>query len=177
LRSSHILLSHPLGTIQLLAPLTSNKYAQALDHLILDPRANVLMIHGTRDQFTSAKKYEAWSKHRIQIREEAGIITSENISAPVVSSTEQAQSVSSDGSLDKILEEIINDTSGTVSMPPEEREVTTFPVSPDRTHGEHQVNLVQHADHLWQGHYGAELRRIVRGWIERLDTGEFDLPS
>jgi len=165
-RSSHILLSHPLGAVQVLASFNSAQYAVTLDKLLGDRLANVLMVHGSKDQFTNVKRYEAWSERHKQIREAAGIFTSES----AVIRASSVFSNSSDQSLNTIAEKIVNRMSSNAYADIE------APTSP-REHGEHQVRLVHHADHFWRGRHTKELQHIVRDWIKRLDAGEFDLSS
>ena len=60
---SYILLSHALGPVSLLTMFNSKTYTKALDELLLQSKTDVLCIYGDRDQFTSTKRYLAWTEH------------------------------------------------------------------------------------------------------------------
>ncbi|PCH42053.1 alpha/beta-hydrolase [Wolfiporia cocos MD-104 SS10] len=61
LRISHILLSYPLGPRHWLTAFHSGSYASALRALVRDPQANVLILYGNQDEFTSDDAYGAWA--------------------------------------------------------------------------------------------------------------------
>ena len=61
-KTSHILISYPLGTRGLLTLFRSSTYASALRSLIQSPTGNVLVIYGDKDEFTSGSKYDIWSE-------------------------------------------------------------------------------------------------------------------
>jgi len=60
IKTSHILLSYPLGARPFLTLFNSNIYAQKLQDLLRDSRSNVLVIYGNRDEFTSDSRYGRW---------------------------------------------------------------------------------------------------------------------
>ena len=60
-RTSHILLSYPLGPRSWLTAFHSSRYQTALQDLVRAPDANVLVLYGDRDDFTSAGTYDAWA--------------------------------------------------------------------------------------------------------------------
>lgn len=57
--TSHILLSYPMGVRGWLT-LFSSRYKEKLNKLLHNPAANVLVVFGDRDEFTSAASYRAW---------------------------------------------------------------------------------------------------------------------
>ncbi|KAJ6577170.1 Alpha/Beta hydrolase protein [Mycena capillaripes] len=57
--TSHILISYPLGVRGLLT-LFKSRYEEALKELLRDPAANVLVLFGDGDQFTSVAAYRTW---------------------------------------------------------------------------------------------------------------------
>lgn len=61
-RVSHIILSYPLSPMPLLTLFHHGTHATALQTLVKDPGSNVLIVYGTRDQFTAEGKYDAWSQ-------------------------------------------------------------------------------------------------------------------
>lgn len=58
---SHILLSYPLGPRTLLTAFRGGHYASTLESLLRDPRSNVLVVYGDRDEFTGVENYDAWA--------------------------------------------------------------------------------------------------------------------
>lgn len=58
---SHILLSYPLGPRSWLTAFRGEYYASTLEALIRDPRANILVIYGDRDDFTGFTNYDSWA--------------------------------------------------------------------------------------------------------------------
>jgi uncharacterized protein len=62
IRTSHVLLSYPLSPLPILTFFHHGSHAAALGDLVSDPDSDVLLVYGTRDQFTSESKYDAWSK-------------------------------------------------------------------------------------------------------------------
>ncbi|KAH8117786.1 Alpha/Beta hydrolase protein [Phellopilus nigrolimitatus] len=61
-RTSHILLSYPLGPRPFLTLFRSRAYAAALTALAHDPRAHVLLLFGDADEFTRAESYRRWAE-------------------------------------------------------------------------------------------------------------------
>ncbi|KAJ6607401.1 Alpha/Beta hydrolase protein, partial [Mycena sp. CBHHK59/15] len=59
IETSHILISYPLGVRGLLT-LFRSRYEEQLRQLLLEPEANVLVVYGDHDEFTSAARYRAW---------------------------------------------------------------------------------------------------------------------
>ncbi|EKM58528.1 uncharacterized protein PHACADRAFT_53580, partial [Phanerochaete carnosa HHB-10118-sp] len=57
---THILLSYPLGPRAWLTAFRGKHYTTALNTLVQDPRANVFIIYGDQDEFTSVESYDAW---------------------------------------------------------------------------------------------------------------------
>ena len=62
MKTSHILLSYPLDKRGLLTLFHSRTYAETLGTLVKNPRSNVLLLYGDRDEFTSINSYETWVK-------------------------------------------------------------------------------------------------------------------
>jgi alpha/beta superfamily hydrolase len=62
IKTSHILLSYPLGPRAFLTAFNSNTYARKLSDLLRDPRSNVLVIYGDCDEFTSDARYGRWAE-------------------------------------------------------------------------------------------------------------------
>ncbi|KAJ3863126.1 Alpha/Beta hydrolase protein [Lentinula novae-zelandiae] len=62
IKTSHILISYPLGPRSYLTLFRSSTYASRLQELIRSQDSNVLIIYGDQDEFTSAKSYESWAK-------------------------------------------------------------------------------------------------------------------
>lgn len=60
--TSHILLSYPLGPRGLLTCFRTQTYAKTLKELLRNPLANVLVLYGTEDEFTSETSYDAWAQ-------------------------------------------------------------------------------------------------------------------
>jgi len=158
-RSSHILISHPLGPAHFLTFFNHGKYERALDELLVDPNSNVLAIHGNRDQFTGCDRYEKWVNHALHVRREAGMAESRT-PLSTHSSASSGDTLHSRPSHSR--------ASSKESLPAQ------APAAP-RKHGEYQASIVHHVDHFWRGHHTKELQHVVRDWIRRLDHGEFDL--
>ncbi|EMD33942.1 hypothetical protein CERSUDRAFT_55817 [Gelatoporia subvermispora B] len=59
-QTSHILLSYPIGPRHWLTAFHGRSYAAALRGLVRDPRSNVLIVYGDRDDFTSSDVYDTW---------------------------------------------------------------------------------------------------------------------
>lgn len=57
---SHILLSYPYGPRSWLTAFRGKTYTSALNALLRDPRANVLVVYGDQDEFTGDSSYDAW---------------------------------------------------------------------------------------------------------------------
>ncbi|KAH9168804.1 alpha/beta-hydrolase [Lactarius sanguifluus] len=62
IRTAHILISYPLGPRGLLTAFRTGTYQCALEDLIRQPAARVLMCYGDADDFTSADAYEEWTE-------------------------------------------------------------------------------------------------------------------
>ncbi|KAF9649247.1 alpha/beta-hydrolase [Thelephora ganbajun] len=60
IKTSHLLLSYPLGPRSFLTLFRGGTYIDRLNTLINDPQSNVLIVHGDQDEFTSAEAYEGW---------------------------------------------------------------------------------------------------------------------
>jgi len=60
IKTSHLLLSYPLGPRSFLTLFHGGTYTDGLKNLIGNPQSNVLIAHGDRDEFTSAGTYEGW---------------------------------------------------------------------------------------------------------------------
>lgn len=60
MKTSHILLSYPLDKRGLLTLFHSRSYAETLKALVQNPRSNVLILYGDRDEFTGIGNYETW---------------------------------------------------------------------------------------------------------------------
>lgn len=60
IKTSHLLLSYPLGPRSFLTLFHGGTYTDRLNKLINDPRSNVLIIHGDQDEFTGVETYEGW---------------------------------------------------------------------------------------------------------------------
>ena len=60
IKTSHLLLSYPLGPRSFLTLFHGGTYTDRLNRLINDPRSNVLIVYGDRDEFTAVETYEGW---------------------------------------------------------------------------------------------------------------------
>ncbi|KAF9475404.1 alpha/beta-hydrolase [Pholiota conissans] len=60
-KTSHILLSYPLGPRSWLTLFKSSSYSTALHELVRHRNSNVLVIYGDQDEFTSVEKYRTWA--------------------------------------------------------------------------------------------------------------------
>lgn len=61
-KTSYVLLSYPLSPRGLLTLFHSRVYSTALDDLLCQSHANVLVIYGEQDNFTSRSKYDVWAR-------------------------------------------------------------------------------------------------------------------
>lgn len=61
IKTSHILLSYPLGPRSWLTAFRGKHYTSALNSLLHDSRSNVLVIYGDQDEFTGVEGYDAWA--------------------------------------------------------------------------------------------------------------------
>lgn len=61
LRTTHILISYPLGPRGLLTAFRTRTYQRALEDLVRQPEARVLLCQGGADDFTAAETYDAWA--------------------------------------------------------------------------------------------------------------------
>ncbi|OCH84088.1 alpha/beta-hydrolase [Obba rivulosa] len=62
IKTSHVLLSYPLGPRHWLTAFRGKTYTAALRSLVQDPHSNVLVLHGDHDDFTSSDVYAAWAQ-------------------------------------------------------------------------------------------------------------------
>lgn len=62
MRTAHVLISYPLGPRGLLTAFRTGTYQRALEDLVRQPAARVLVCYGDADDFTSAGAYEEWSE-------------------------------------------------------------------------------------------------------------------
>jgi hypothetical protein len=62
LRTTHILISYPLGPRGLLTAFHSRTYQRALEDLVRHPGARVLLCQGDADDFTGSEAYDAWAE-------------------------------------------------------------------------------------------------------------------
>ncbi|KAH8100988.1 alpha/beta-hydrolase [Cristinia sonorae] len=60
LKTSHILLSYPLGPRSWLTAFRGKYYTDTLNALLHDPNANILVVYGDQDEFTGAGSYDTW---------------------------------------------------------------------------------------------------------------------
>jgi len=60
IRTSHVLLSYPLGPRGWLTLFQTSYYQARLEQLVQDPESNVLVIYGDKDEFTSKSSYKGW---------------------------------------------------------------------------------------------------------------------
>ncbi|KAJ8453629.1 hypothetical protein ONZ45_g19634 [Pleurotus djamor] len=60
LKVSHVLVSYPLGSRGLLTLFNSSTYDTKLQELVRNPSANVLIVYGDKDEFTSESSYKEW---------------------------------------------------------------------------------------------------------------------
>jgi uncharacterized protein len=62
LRTTHVLISYPLGPRGLLTAFHTRTYQRALEDLVCDPGARVLICYGDADDFTGAYAYDEWAE-------------------------------------------------------------------------------------------------------------------
>ena len=62
LRTTHILISYPLGPRGLLTAFRTQTYQRALEDLVRQPGARVLLCQGDADDFTAPETYNAWAE-------------------------------------------------------------------------------------------------------------------
>ncbi|KAI0255135.1 alpha/beta-hydrolase [Lactifluus subvellereus] len=62
LRTTHVLISYPLGPRGLLTAFRTRTYQSALEGLVRDPRARVLLCYGDADDFTGVEAYDGWAE-------------------------------------------------------------------------------------------------------------------
>ncbi|KAI9463226.1 Alpha/Beta hydrolase protein [Lactarius psammicola] len=60
IRTAHVLISYPLGPRGLLTAFHTGTYQRALEDLVRQPAARVLICYGDADDFTGAEAYEVW---------------------------------------------------------------------------------------------------------------------
>ncbi|KAJ7227061.1 Alpha/Beta hydrolase protein, partial [Mycena pura] len=58
-QTSHVLVSYPMGVRGWLT-LFRSRYEETLKELVRNPAANVLIVYGDQDEFTSAATYRTW---------------------------------------------------------------------------------------------------------------------
>ncbi|TFK75129.1 alpha/beta-hydrolase [Pluteus cervinus] len=61
-KTSHILLSYPLGPRSWLTCFRSQTYQKKLQELVQNPESNILVVFGDQDEFTSASQYQDWGR-------------------------------------------------------------------------------------------------------------------
>jgi hypothetical protein len=59
-KTSHFLLSYPLGPRGWLTLFRSSHYQTQLETLLRDERSNVLVVYGGKDEFTGIDSYGGW---------------------------------------------------------------------------------------------------------------------
>ena len=62
LRTTHILISYPLGPRGLLTAFRTRTYQRVLEDLVRQPGARVLLCQGDADDFTAPETYGAWAE-------------------------------------------------------------------------------------------------------------------
>lgn len=62
LLTTHILVSYPLGPRGLLTAFRTRTYQRALEDLVRQPGARVLLCQGDADDFTAVEAYNAWAE-------------------------------------------------------------------------------------------------------------------
>ncbi|KAH9995676.1 Alpha/Beta hydrolase protein [Russula compacta] len=62
LRTSHVLISYPLGPRALLTAFRTRTYQRGLEDLVRQPGARVLLCQGDADDFTGAEAYDEWAE-------------------------------------------------------------------------------------------------------------------
>ncbi|KAI0303595.1 alpha/beta-hydrolase [Multifurca ochricompacta] len=62
IRTTHVLISYPLGPRTLLTAFRTRTYQSALEDLVRQPGARVLMCYGDADDFTGADTYDEWAE-------------------------------------------------------------------------------------------------------------------
>lgn len=60
IRTTHILISYPLGPRGILTAFRTRTYQRALEDLVRQPGARILLCQGDADDFTSAETYDTW---------------------------------------------------------------------------------------------------------------------
>lgn len=61
IKTSHLLLSYPLGPRSWLTLFHSSSYTSALEALLKHSNSNVLVMFGDKDEFTSISSYQKWA--------------------------------------------------------------------------------------------------------------------
>jgi len=62
LRTTHVLISYPLGPRGLLTAFRTQTYQRALEDLVRQQGARILLCQGDVDDFTGAEDYDAWAE-------------------------------------------------------------------------------------------------------------------
>lgn len=62
IRTTHILISYPLGPRVLLTAFRTRTYQHALEELVRQPGSRVLLCQGDADDFTAAEIFDAWAE-------------------------------------------------------------------------------------------------------------------
>lgn len=60
IKTSHVLLSYPLGPRGWLTLFRTSHYQTQLEELLKDSRSKVIVVYGDKDEFTSSSSYERW---------------------------------------------------------------------------------------------------------------------
>ncbi|KAI0268455.1 Alpha/Beta hydrolase protein [Russula aff. rugulosa BPL654] len=67
LRTTHILISYPLGKRGLLTAFRSRTYQRALENLVRQPEARILLCRSGADDFTPEKMFDHWAEALAQL--------------------------------------------------------------------------------------------------------------
>ncbi|KZT29718.1 alpha/beta-hydrolase [Neolentinus lepideus HHB14362 ss-1] len=73
IKTYHLLLSYPLGPRGWLTAFRTSTYTNALATLVHNPAANVLVVYGTKDEFTGISKYDTWAEELKRARGDAAL--------------------------------------------------------------------------------------------------------
>jgi uncharacterized protein len=72
-------LSYPLGPRGWLTAFHTRTYATKLSELLKNPAANVLVVFGDQDEFTSNRSYDSWVQGLVKDAGENAVLTTEKI--------------------------------------------------------------------------------------------------
>ncbi|KAF9466548.1 Alpha/Beta hydrolase protein [Collybia nuda] len=67
IKTSHVLISYPLGPRGWLTLFNSGTYTAKLREVVETAKSNVLVLYGSEDEFTGASRYKAWARDLEQI--------------------------------------------------------------------------------------------------------------